>query len=277
MRPRTRDALADALRALGVSDTHRAVLLTHARPEIELALAPADTDALPLGASRVGGAPDLPDEVPWPADRAGRPLSFVAQLDLAALPAVDDDLPREGLLAFFYDTVRQPAGLDPGDAGALRVLLCEENTLRRREIPTENGVPTTDTFETCGVRAEVAWGPARDPVAWPRDPSSGERFVDAWVGRAPEAKLLGHPDVVQEAMEGVCEAITRGLTPDPLAGALPLDAPARDRWVLLLQLGSDGAAGFSFGAGSGRLYVWASRDDLRRRDPSRAWAIVQDT
>src|SRR5688500_16982517 len=40
---------------------------------------------LPVGAPRIGGAPDLPPSVAWP-EVDGRRLPFFAQLDCAALP-----------------------------------------------------------------------------------------------------------------------------------------------------------------------------------------------
>ena len=259
MRPASRDDLALALDAL----------LRRARPELELHLTPDD---VPVGASKIGGAPDLPDDASWPVDRDARPLSFVAQLDLASLPAVDGDLPREGTLSFFYDTVRQPPGDAPGDEASLAVCWSGQKPLRRRDTHSD-----AEEFPACVVTATIAWGPPRDPVAWPADEAAGEAFVNTWNGEAPEAKLLGHPDTLQEAMEGVCESLSRGEPPARDAGRLALDAPRRDRWVLLLQLGSDGAAEFSFGSGSGRLYVWIPRDALRARDFSRARALVQDT
>jgi uncharacterized protein YwqG len=269
MRPLTRDALAQGLGDLGLTDAHRDTLLAHARPELTLALT---TDDVPAGASKIGGAPDLPDDTSWPTDRDAHALSFVAQLDLASLPAMDHDLPREGTLSFFYDTVRQPPGDAPGDEASLAVIWNAPKPLRRR-----GSHPDAEEFPECVVTATVAWGPPRDPVAWPTDEAAGEAFVNAWVGEAPEAKLLGHPDTLQEAMEGVCEALSRGDIPAVDAGRLALDDPRRDRWVLLLQLASDGAAAFSFGSGSGRLYVWIPRDALHARDFSRARALVQDT
>ncbi len=52
-----------------------------------------------------------------------RPLSFIAQLDLAALPAVRGlPLPRSGSLWFFYDAMNHPWGFDPKDKGSSRVI-----------------------------------------------------------------------------------------------------------------------------------------------------------
>src|SRR4051812_44223754 len=62
---------------------------------------------LPLGVSRFGGSPDLPMAFKWP-ERAGKPLSFLAQLDLTELR--HPELPSTGWLAFFYDWTEQPWG-----------------------------------------------------------------------------------------------------------------------------------------------------------------------
>lgn len=56
------------------------------------------------GRSHVGGLPDLPAGVEWPRNRDREPLHFLAQVDLAELPAGSDrpaQLPREGTLLFF--------------------------------------------------------------------------------------------------------------------------------------------------------------------------------
>lgn len=59
---------------------------------------------LRLGASRVGGRPDLPRRFKWP-ERDGVPLSFFAQLELAALARFDLErrLPGKGWLVHFID------------------------------------------------------------------------------------------------------------------------------------------------------------------------------
>ena len=53
-----------------------------------------------IGASKVGGTPDLPDDVPWPMlDK--KPLSFLAQINLVDLDPEISGLPKEGLLSIF--------------------------------------------------------------------------------------------------------------------------------------------------------------------------------
>lgn len=67
----------------------------------KLAAFEAALDQLPLGASRLGGLPDLPAGVAWP-ERDGVPMEFIAQLRLADVS--DPRLPATGSLAFFYNS-----------------------------------------------------------------------------------------------------------------------------------------------------------------------------
>ena len=85
------------------------------------------------GVSRLGGRPNLPEEFDWPLWQE-QPLAFLAQLNLAALPAVDGlNLPREGALFFF-----QAAGRDEGWDG-VRVLYSDRAVDQSplREFPDE--------------------------------------------------------------------------------------------------------------------------------------------
>src|SRR5688572_25143961 len=73
--------------------------------------------------SKLGGLPRLPPSVPWPR-RDGRSLAFIAQIELASQPgiAVEQGLPGEGLLLFFYDAEQNTWGFDPKDAGSFAVV-----------------------------------------------------------------------------------------------------------------------------------------------------------
>jgi uncharacterized protein YwqG len=53
-------------------------------PSIRLRTHAVDELTLPLGASKIGGAPELPPDAAWP-DANGQPLPFVAQINLASL------------------------------------------------------------------------------------------------------------------------------------------------------------------------------------------------
>lgn len=104
-----------------------------------------------MGATKVGGIPDLPKEALWPG-RSNRvrkfpmepvlgaiPLAFLAQVNLAeaaleALPAAENPLPASGLLSFFYDAYDQPWGYTPEDRHDFRVIYSG---------PAESLVPAT--------------------------------------------------------------------------------------------------------------------------------------
>lgn len=65
-----------------------------------LILAP-EPGAAAAGASKLGGAPDLPDDVAWP-EFEGTPMTFLVQLDLAAAAArLRTPLPATGRLLYF--------------------------------------------------------------------------------------------------------------------------------------------------------------------------------
>jgi uncharacterized protein YwqG len=58
-----------------------------------------------VGGSAFGGLPHLPADVPWPLNRSGKPLPFVAEIELAILPRIPDLalLPPEGRLYLFLE------------------------------------------------------------------------------------------------------------------------------------------------------------------------------
>lgn len=81
---------------------------------------------IPLGATRLGGAPDLPAGFPWPTN-AARPLLHVAQINLKDLARVDleQQLPTKGWLCFWvlcddskitnpHEPISQVAYIEPG-------------------------------------------------------------------------------------------------------------------------------------------------------------------
>ena len=87
-------------------------------------------EKLPVGASKLFGAPDIYDGFEWPTievDGEEYDLSFVGQINLAEATKFDKDgiLPKNGMLYFFYDLDEMPH--DPSDANACRVIYHERD------------------------------------------------------------------------------------------------------------------------------------------------------
>jgi len=82
---------------------HVGVLRPWLRPRVGFSRR-AETDA-PIGASRIGGGPDVPAGFEWP-NHKGRALDFLLQINLADVQGLQCglDLPAQGVLSFFYDT-----------------------------------------------------------------------------------------------------------------------------------------------------------------------------
>src|SRR5262249_3660385 len=97
-----RELLADMIDHFGFA-RRRAQIEALVEPALLLTTTEAKESTVPLGASKVGGRPDLPAGANWPLHSSGKPLAFLGQIDLAAATAVAalPGLPRAGLLQFF--------------------------------------------------------------------------------------------------------------------------------------------------------------------------------
>lgn len=191
---------------------HMNSLQTLALPCLRFTLEPVAEDACPLGASRFGGRPDLPGDALWP-QRRGRPLDFLFQLNLAALPHLPlppgctRALPTapNGVLLFFYDCDDQPWGLAPEDAEGWSLLhIPAEVPLLRWPLP--EGV--TSTAASLAAEAEegtddLDFGPCFHPV-----------FSVGWSLPDPETPEVAALGLTPEEMQRY-EALLEALQPAP--------------------------------------------------------------
>ncbi len=277
-----------------------ALMLAWARPAVEMEPKPATAD-LPTAASKIGGCPDIPQDLEWPLGRNPEngklhPLSFVAQLNLAELASMNThhELPKTGLLLFFFD-------MEYAYDGACHVIHAESTeALQRAAFPNE-----LDAEYQYAERA-LTLSTASIPPAWGnlskeqqaqieniyREKTPPERLEEDLAARrhhtAPggiyhelRAKLrryedaycdsrsyvLGWPDLIQGEMEEECVAKARKV--------YRLKSKPED-WVLLLQLASfTDEAGEMMFYDMGNLYFWIRRQELAARDFSKVVPLVQ--
>lgn len=269
------------------------------RRSIRLSAIPVDTyDEISRGASRFTAPLDLPPSLPWP-EYEQAPLTPLAQVNLSDIAQYDDDglLPRTGWLCFFYAAhlERPPAGYKPEERSTWRVLYFDQdpNTLQRRPPPKALRL----RFPPCKTRYWPEWNlPALDAEPVERA-LHGARFGHSIYANLAYAlggdfqepgwhHLLGHAQAAPSYAEQVAELVSQGTAVDPLGDMerdeLQAQAPAADRWRLLLQIDLDALTQldappelFEWGPGGGseRLWFWIKDADLQARDFSKVWML----
>jgi uncharacterized protein YwqG len=254
-----------------------------ARNSIRLVATP--TEGILLGASKLGGLPDLPDEIEWPTFN-NLPLGFIGQINLSEASPFDleEELPKSGMLYFFYDGQAQSWGYDPKDRGSSRVLFYDGTTSALKPRKTPDGLPAESDFLSQAVQLEaVPILPGWESI-WIDRLALTEMERDAYISVLDELKpqaplhwLLGHPDQVQGDMQLECQLVTNGIYcgdttgyQDPRRAVLE---KAATEWRLLLQVDSDDHS-MTWGD-VGHIFFWIRRQDLAKRDFSKCWLILQ--
>lgn len=197
-------------------------------------------DDLPLGTSRMGGAPDLPPGAPWPESK-GRPMEFLAQIDFAAAAAAYrlPDFPDSGWVALFRDLRAMEEG-DYDDRRQWQWLQfdCPAEILVRNEQPLD----VTERFNFC----EIIFEPE---LCLPNDVQ--ERFAAADPALEEE---------IYEYLDNTIWDIRNG--PYHRLGGIPMliqsDIDDYRGWEFLMQIDSDDEVGWMWGD-MGRIYNWGKR------------------
>jgi ankyrin repeat protein len=148
----------------------------------------------PLGA-RFGGRPWLGEGEAWPRTKDGRPLAFLLQIDLDALPEEARAAAGGGLLQVFFDVEKQP--WDPFSSGQLtRIVRGAASRRGGLGVPPEGLVPFP-------VRQIRGWKSKKDTPFredWARHgielPDAAEEVL--WELNVREDKLLGWGTWVQD-------------------------------------------------------------------------------
>ncbi|HEV8394404.1 MAG TPA: YwqG family protein [Vicinamibacterales bacterium] len=230
--------------------------------------------------SYFGGAPPLPAGAAWPA-AGGRPLAFLACLDLPALQATlaIPWLPSSGRLLFFYDAENQPWGFDPKDRGSWAVMLVGDTHTSSGPEGAQLGARRAVSFRA--IDTYPSWERAEVKALQLSD-AEAELLIDggsAVYGPLPHHQVGGFPHPIQgDEMELECQLVSHGLYCGDSSGYLSREAAglaegARD-WRLLLQIDSDDDLGVMWGD-AGILYFWIREQDARAGRFDQAWVVLQ--
>lgn len=230
------------------------------------------------GNSRLGGAPDL--TTPWPR-YGGRPLSCVAQLDLAELRAAGGPewLPDDGRLMFFYELKHGSWGLETKDAGSSAVIY-EVGDPKPAAEP--NDLDEDAKFPAYPVKFSPATSlPSEERLQldWRKMTKAEDLAVEAAIEALqppePVHQVAGFPRPVQaDEMEEQCQGVMWGLNLEDADSKTEERVSSTAEWRLLLQVDTDNDAGMMWGD-TGMLYFWIREQDARARDFSKVWMILQ--
>lgn len=283
-----------------------AFLAALGRPSMRMNAVPVAPHLLPLGASRIGGLPDLPEGMAWPSWQ-DRPLDFLAQINLANVAQMPgaEDLPSTGWLVFFWDVLEDQIS---GGAGRARdswqVIYVPQGagTLQRRALPTMSS-PGDERewlhdrrpggFAYCAVRFTSEWTPVPPESTHAVVLTNDERkayfeAAEAWQEEASQRReaeqggchrLLGHPDAIQVNVELEAYCAATGANEEEVyrsvfeSGDSTLAQPAL-RWRLLLQLDTDPRAKMMWGD-LGMLYFMLPDDALAARRFDETQMVLQ--
>lgn len=197
------------------------------------------------GASKVGGSPDLPNDVAWPrVVRAGSrkrfdfPLAFLAQIALADVTKLDREklLPRSGLLSFFtLDLVRVYEATGSME-GAVRVLHVPSGAkVERRDVPDDLPATRRAHERALSFSSVETWPQVEGVVI--RAAGDGAVAIEP-----PRQAMLGHP----------------------YGREFPIGSDAKERLLLSLNADESGLPYELFGR-HGMLYVHAPEAAIRAR------------
>lgn len=234
---------------------------------------------------RLGGNPRLAEATPWPEWPGHGPLTFIAEVDCAALPHGELDLafPAVGTLLFFYfdgqfghDRALVLGSIIDSQPGA-RVLYVEPGAEVAERCAPE-GIEPYPGQCLAGDLADTIPDYGHPDAVWMLiEPDAGAVFGKEFTAavhvphRGPRHQLAGHAHPVQGAVEpAVAVRFVTSATPAPTPEeeAYWAYAPARE-WRLLAQFDTDSTSHMMWGDG-GTLYWLITADDLAARRFDRA-------
>lgn len=270
-------------------EAHEETLLQYARPSIRVHTRRVENeDELPIGASKVGGRPDLPIGMTWPTahnpnSQEDLSLWFVAQFNMVdAKPHDEEDLlPSTGWLYFF---VRLWDGLPDKDMGKVIYFDADVSKLERKPFPED--IPETppdewgERFDPCAVElvAEVNFDKGVEDVV-----DIYKSRSSAWFDNLGDAANYANPPWDVNRLLGTsygdawdfpmdCQLLTTGDSKYHRSKEERAEAEKhKNEWQLLFEMSSDPNAGMMW-SDAGIVCWYLRTNDLLNKDFSKACA-----
>jgi uncharacterized protein YwqG len=257
-----------------------------AKPAIRMLPKRVEDDEIPIGASKLGGNPDLSEDFEWKYYQ-GKPLTFIGQFKLSELEPYDRDkeLPAEGILYFFYDADEMDDNL-----GAWFVFYTEDEQsfLVRREHPRHAGIinpiaamPSQKLSFANSITLPRIYINETEKYGFQHDEFKAYSKLRWFGSEQPCHYFLGYPFTIDDPVEWDCVKHSQNIKPQNVEGysyyteeQLSYLEDESKKWKFILQIDSDGDLGIFWGD-LGSLYVCVQKEDLLLRRFDKAWTIIQ--
>ena len=256
-----------------------------------------------INKSKIGGKPYLPKDFVWPYYQE-LPLSFLAQINLEEVNSFDKDklLPSTGMLYFFYELETEEWGYELKNKGCAKVFYYEDpSNFELIDFPKDMkdycqvpefkvnfksniSYPSYENFEKLNENDVLL----EKYETFEGYDELNDNFFDNYCDFYEEymdsleshTKLLGYPDVVQNAMEEECVEVTRDFDMEAVK-ASPKKykeeiKKAAENWILLFQMDTVETDDYELMFGdSGHIYFWIKKEDLKNKNFDNIWLILQ--
>lgn len=244
------------------------------RHAVLLRTVPDDGRSYRAGQTKIGGVPDLPLDFAWPKHASGRPLAFLAQINLSDISKASPlpGVPTSGMFYVFSGygwknsrkrSLSLPDSPDDESWTQLQYITDEMGiALQSRQPPADTEPFTSAIVEPTAILSlpHDAGDPDVASLGWSgQELRQLNEIANSYdtvslhpLGNPARHLLLGHAHIVQTVPEEV----------------------QRNRLILLLQIASDKRAGMLWGDG-GYLYFWIHPDDLAAWNLSRIFVDFQ--
>jgi uncharacterized protein YwqG len=302
------EALREQIRSFGLNRLEEKIL-SLAQPCIYMIREAVADEKLPIGASKLGGLPDLPSNFQWPYYNSV-PLTFIGQFKFSEIAKFDLEgvLPHDGILYYFIETDEMIFGTYE-QRSAWRIFYVEdENTpLIRTSHPTHQGEfrlisalpPHQIEYERClslptifGIEATeygIDFLDGRDVknphYGWsvPTELTAYSKLENI-VHPSPCHYWLGHPQRWQGSVEKEVVTYSQKIDTQKLSDQgygytaeqiVHIQSEGK-KWQFLFQLDTDDSLDVIWGE-TGSLYICIPKKSLIERRFEDCWTIMQCT